>query len=60
MVHRKWSLIEDINTWIVKQTKDTTDGLRDGDRISLRDLNAIIRAIDCSQTNTTEPPAVVL
>jgi hypothetical protein len=45
----KWALLDDIDAWIKEQTGDATDGLRNGDRISLRDLNAICRAIEYSK-----------
>lgn len=51
---QKWCLIEDITAWIREQSGAGEEGLRDGSRISLRDLNAICRAIDDAKSKTTK------
>jgi hypothetical protein len=45
----KWFLVEDISTWIREQTSNPSDGLKDGQRISRHDLDAIWRAIERSR-----------
>jgi hypothetical protein len=45
----KWFLVEDISTWIKEQTSNLSDGLKDGQRISRHDLDAIWRAIQRSR-----------
>jgi MoxR-like ATPase len=42
----KWYLVEDISAWIRQQTSNPNDGLKDGERISRHDLDAIWRAIE--------------
>ena len=45
----KWFLVEDISTWIREHTCNPSDGLKDGQRISRHDLDAIWRAIERSR-----------
>jgi len=45
----KWFLVEDISNWIKEQTSNLSDGLKDGQRISRHDLDAIWRAIERSR-----------
>ena len=46
----KWYLVEDISAWIRQQTSNPSDGLKDGERISRHDLDAIWRAIEYSRS----------
>ena len=42
----KRSRLQEVNTWIREQTGDPNDGLTEGQEMSLRDVEALCRAMN--------------